>query len=133
MRVGEGALIHQVHPAKISADVAASIISNALLWQARPKAAMMVRCVLPVTGSAAVLGLANLDALARTRRGRYVLAHMPPSAQVVRLAGDAVMGIGAYRRSSALMLVGAAVVVIGWSHALWPRGASARDDTVVAG
>jgi hypothetical protein len=121
MRVGEGALIHQVHPAKISADVAASIISNALLWQARPKAAMTVRCVLPMAGSAAVLGLADLDALARTRRGRYVLAHMPPSAQVVRLAGDAVMGIGAYRRSSALMLAGAAVVMIGWSHALWPH------------
>src|SRR5215475_3067115 len=114
MRLAEGALIHQVHPAKISADVAASIISNALLWYERPRAAMTIRCVLPMAGSAAVLGLADLDALSRTRRGRYVLAHMPPSAQVVRLAGDAVMGIGAYRRSSVLMLAGAAVVVIGW-------------------
>jgi hypothetical protein len=121
MRLAEGALIHQVHPAKIGADVTASIISNALLWNARPKTAVAVRCLLPVAGSAAVLGLADLDSLSRTRRGRYVLAHMPPSAQAVRLLGDAVMGIGAYRRSSALMLAGAAVVAIGWSHALWPR------------
>jgi hypothetical protein len=123
MRVAEGALIHQVHPAKIGADVTASIISNALLWNARPKTAMAVRCLLPVAGSAAVLGLANLDSLSRTRRGRYVLAHMPPSAQAVRLLGDAVMGIGAYRRNSALMVTGAAIVAIGWSHAMWPRPA----------
>lgn len=124
MRLAEGALIHQVHPTKIGADVTASIISNALLWNARPKTAVAVRCLLPVAGSAAVLGLADLDSLARTRRGRYVLTHMPPSAQAVRLLGDAVMGIGAYRRNSALMLAGAAIVAIGWSHALWPSPAS---------
>ena len=39
-----------------------------------------------------MLGLADLGALARTRPGQYVLDHMPPSAQAVRLAGDAVMG-----------------------------------------
>src|SRR5215470_9348390 len=122
MRASERVLVHQVHPAKIGADVSASLVSNVLLWQGRSKAAVAVRMGLPVAGSAAVLGLADLDALARTRRGRYVLAHMPPSAQAVRLAGDAVMGIGAYRRSSMLMLAGAAIVVIGWSHALWPRG-----------
>jgi hypothetical protein len=123
MRLAEGALIHQVQPAKIGADVTASVISNALLWNARPKAAVAIRCILPAVGSAAVLGLADLDALSRTRRGRYVLVHMPPSAQAVRLIGDALMGAGACRRSSALMLAGAAVVAIGWSHALWPHPA----------
>ena len=120
MRLAEGALIHQVHAGKISADVASSIVSNVLLWRARPKAAVAVRCILPIAGSAAVLGLADLDAVARTRRGRYVLVHMPPSAQAVRLAGDALMGLGAYRRSAALLAAGAAVIAIGWSHPLWP-------------
>lgn len=120
MRLAEGALIQQVHPGKIGADVTAAIVSNALLWRARPKAAVAVRVILPALSSAAVLGLADLDALARTRRGRYVLVHMPPSAHAVRLAGDALMGLGACRRSSGLILAGAAVVVIGWSHALWP-------------
>jgi hypothetical protein len=120
MRLAEGALIHQVHPAKIGADVTASVLSNVLLWKARPGAALAVRLVLPLAGSVAVLGLADLDALARTRRGKYVLVHMPPSAQAVRLAGDALMGIGARRRSPALVLAGAAVVAAGWSHALWP-------------
>ena len=120
MRLAEGALIHQVHPAKIGADVTASVLSNVLLWKARPRAALAVRLVLPLAGSVAVLGLADLDALARTRRGKYVLVHMPPSAQAVRFAGDALMGIGARRRSAAVVLAGAAVVAAGWSHALWP-------------
>jgi hypothetical protein len=77
--------------------------------------------VLPVAGSLAVLTLADLDALACTAPGRYVLAHMPPSAQAVRLAGDALMGLGARRRSVALLLAGAAVIAACWSHAAWPR------------
>lgn len=117
----EGALLHQVHPAKMSADMTASLISDLLLWRERPVAALALRCAVPIASSAAVLGLADLDALSRTRRGRYVLAHMPPAAQAARLAGDAIMGIGAYRRSPALVISGAALVVLGWSHALWPH------------
>lgn len=121
MRLAEAALIHQVHPAKIGADVTASIVSNVLLWKDRPKAAIVVRIVVPAAGSVAVLGLADLDAVVQTRRGRYVLVHMPPSAQAVRLAGDALMGLGARRRSCVLLLAGAAVIAVGWSHAAWPR------------
>lgn len=126
MRMAEGALLHQVHPAKIGTDVTASIISNVLLWREKPVTGIAVRCVVPIAGSAAVLGLADLDALARTRRGRYVLAHMPPSAQAVRLAGDALMGLGAYRRNPSLFAVGAAVVVLGWSHGFWSSRLSTR-------
>ena len=123
MRLADGAVVHQVHLAKIGADAAAAIVSNRLLWRDRPSAAVAVRVILPMAGSAAVLGLADLDGLAQTRRGRYVLAHMPPSAQAVRLAGDALMGLGAYKRSLPLVLAGAAVIGIGWSHALWPQPA----------
>ena len=122
MQLADKVLVHQVHPAKVGADATASLISNVLLWKGgRPGIALAVRFLLPVAGSAAVLSLADLDALARTRRGRYVLAHMPPSAQAVRLAGDAVMGFGARRHSVPLLIAGAAVVVAGWSYGAWPR------------
>jgi hypothetical protein len=121
MRLADGAAIHQVHAAKIGADVGSAVISNFLLWRERPAAAMAIRVLVPMAASGAVLALADLDGLSRTRRGRYVLAHMPPSAQAVRLAGDALMGLGAYRRSRALLVIGAAVICVGWSHALWPR------------
>ncbi len=124
--MAEGALLHQVHPAKISADVTASIISSVLLWRERPVTGLAVRCVLPIAGSAAVLGLADLDALARTKRGRYVLVHMPPIAQAARLAGDALMGLGAHRRSPSIFAAGAAVVVLGWSHGFWTHRLPSR-------
>ena len=117
MQVAGKIVVHQVHPAKIGVDVAASVVSNTLLWRGRPQAALAVRVVLPVAGSLAVLTLADLDGLAHTGPGRYVLAHMPPSAQTVRLAGDALMGLGAHRRSWALLLAGAAVIAAGWSYA----------------
>jgi hypothetical protein len=121
MQQSERILVHQVHPAKLGADITASVLSDILLWTARPNAALAVRVLLPIAGSFAVLRLADLDALARTRRGHYVLTHMPPSAQAVRLAGDALMGWGAYRHSVPLLLGGVAVVAAGWSHPAWPR------------
>ena len=126
MRLADKAVVHQVHPAKIAADVTASVISNALLWTGRPKAAIAVRVLLPASGSLAVLSLADLDLVATTRPGRYMLAHMPPSAQAVRLAGDALMGLGAHRRSAALLIVGVIVIAAGWSHAAWPVDAALR-------
>jgi hypothetical protein len=125
MRLADKAVVHQVHPVKIGADVTASVISNALLWKGRPRPAIAVRVLLPAAGSLAVLSLADLDPLAATRPGRYVLAHMPPSAQAVRLAGDALMGVGAHRRSVALLSAGAIVIAAGWSHAAWPAACRA--------
>ena len=92
MQPAEAVLVHHIHPAKIGADITASVVSDVLLWKHKPRIAVAVRVLLPAAGSAAVLGLADLGALARTRPGQYVLDHMPPSAQAVRLAGDAVMG-----------------------------------------
>jgi hypothetical protein len=126
MPPAEPVRVHQVHPAKIGADITASVVSDVLLWKHKPRTAVAVRVLLPVAGSAAVLVLADLGALARTRRGQYVTDHMPPPAQVVRLAGDAVMGFGAYRHSRALLLLGAALVAAGWSHAAWPQPSRRR-------
>src|SRR5215471_6368489 len=126
MRLADKAIVHQVHLIKIGADVTASVISNALLWSGRPKSAIAVRVLLPVAGSLVVLKMADLDALGATRPGQYVLAHMPPTAQAVRLAGDAVMGLGAHRRSVALLMTGAVIIAAGWSHAAWPARPSQR-------
>jgi hypothetical protein len=124
MQLDEKVLVHQVHPAKVAADVTASVVSNVLLWRGRPKVGLAVRVVLPMAGSGIVLAVADLEALAQAKRGQYVLAHMPASAQAVRLAGDALMGLGAHRRSVALLALGAVVIVTGWSHAVWPQARS---------
>ncbi len=47
MRLAGKVLVHQAHPAKIGADIAASVVSDVLLWKGQPKAAIVVRVVLP--------------------------------------------------------------------------------------
>jgi hypothetical protein len=48
---------------------------------------------------------------------------MPPAAQTIRLAGDALTIRGAGRHSPGLIAAGLAVVVAGWSHGLLPTQA----------
>ena len=113
-------VLHQVHWAKLAADVGASVVSLALIWNGRRTEGLIVHFLIPVVASAALLRT-DTTSLRSTRRGRYVLAHMPASAQAVRLAGDAVMTLGAYRRSGPLIVVGTLAVIAGWSHGLLPQ------------
>jgi hypothetical protein len=112
-------LVHQVHPVKLAFDISASVASNVLLWQHRLGAGLVSRYLLPVMGSALVLGFADLDKLRDTRRGRYVLQHMPPASTALRLGGDTLMAVGAWRRKPSWLLAGALTVVAGWSHGVF--------------
>jgi hypothetical protein len=112
-------LIHQVHPVKLAFDIGASVVSNALLWQHRLRAGLVSRYLLPVVSSALVLEFADLDRVRNTPRGRCVLEHMPPAATALRLGGDTLMAIGAWRRKPSWMLAGSLTVAAGWSHGLF--------------
>ncbi len=118
-------LLHQVHPAKVAADVGASLVSTVLLWRGRRRAGLLVRYAAPALASVAVLRTADLAPLRETTRGRYVLAHMTPMAVALRMAGDTMMTIGASRRSTRLTALGALTIVAGWSRGAvrsHPRG-----------
>jgi hypothetical protein len=110
-------VLHQVHWAKLVADGTASIVSLVLIWSGHRIVGLIVHFVTPAVASAVLLR-ADTSPLCSTRRGRYVLKHMPPVAQAVRLAGDAVMTVGAWRRSGFLITAGALIVIAGWSHGL---------------
>jgi hypothetical protein len=110
-------VLHQVHWAKLAADGTASIVSLVLIWTGHRIVGLIVHFVTPAVASAALLRT-DTSRLRSTGRGRYVLKHMPPVAQAVRLAGDAVMTVGAWRRSGFLIAAGALIVTAGWSHGL---------------
>ncbi len=118
----EAIAVHQVHPAKLAADVSASVVSNALLWRHRLGPGLVVRFALPVLGSALVLRFADLDRLRKHPAGRYVVEHMPPAAVALRLAGDSVMAVGSWRRRPAWLVAGALMVAAGWSEGLVRKG-----------
>ena len=115
MPTNEELLLHQVHWAKLAADIGASAVSLPLIWRGYRVAGLVVHFLVPVVASAALLRT-DTSRLRSTCRGRYVLEHMPPAAQAVRLAGDAVMTAGAWRRSGKLVAAGALIVIAGWSH-----------------
>ncbi len=112
----EAILVHQVHPVKLAFDVSASVVSNVLLWRHRLGAGLISRYLLPVAGSVLGLGFADVDRLHDTPRGRYVLEHMPPASTALRLGGDTLMAVGAWRRKPSWLVAGALIVAAGWSH-----------------
>ena len=84
------------------------------MWQRRIPFALVIAHVPPVVASALVLRR-DLSVLRGTRRGRYVLAHMPPGAQAVRMLGQITAWRAAYRHRPGAILIGVIVIVAGWS------------------
>lgn len=111
-------LLHQVHPAKLAVDIGTSVVSNVLLWRHRLAAGLVVRYASPVVGSVLVLRFADLERLARSRAGQYVLQHMPPAMVALRLAGDTLMAVGAWKHRPVWLAVGLVLVVLGWSDGI---------------
>jgi hypothetical protein len=115
--------LHQVHPAKLAVDVTAGLVSDWLMWR-RNVAKALVAAFLPAVIASAILVRRDMSSIRRTRRGRYVLEHMPPSAQAVRMLGQIVVWYSAYRRRPVGILTGHVIVGVGWSHGLVARFAA---------
>ena len=113
-------LLHQVHGAKLATDIAADVISTWLMWHERPRAALAVAHLAAGLASG-VLIRQDLSALRATRRGRYVLTHMPPSAQAVRYSGQLLGWYAARRHRPGWIVAGHLVIGLGWSHGLLAR------------
>lgn len=116
----EDLALHQIRWTKLAADATAEIVSLPLIWTGRRTIGLVVHFLTPAIASAALLH-GDTARLRSTRRGRYVLQHMPPAAQAVRLAGDAVMTLGAWQRNRLMIAAGAFIVIAGWSHGLIVR------------
>jgi hypothetical protein len=111
----ERALYHQIHPAKIAADVVAELASTVFLWRHRLGAGLVVRLVPPVVASAILMPrTTDLERLRASSAGRYLRNHMTPQAQGVRAFGDVLTAIGAWRHRQAIIGAGAALIAAGW-------------------
>lgn len=110
-------LLHQVHPAKLAADVSADLASTWLMWRRHVPHALLAG-FLPAAVASTVLIRRDLSGIRDTRRGRYVLAHMPPSAQAVRFVGQVIAWRAAYRHHLAGIAAGHILIAVGWSHGL---------------
>lgn len=114
MTPGQRVLVHQIHPLKLGTDVATEIVSLPLFWRHRLRLALVVHFLPPLLASLALLRWGELEPYRGSPLGRYVLRHMTPQMQALRLAGDVVMVVGAWRRQPLLILAGMCLVPFGW-------------------
>jgi hypothetical protein len=113
-------LLHQVHAAKLATDITFGIVSTVLMWRHRVASALVIAFVPAIVASALVLRL-DLSDLRDTRRGRYVLANMPPTAQAVRMLGQIFAWLAAYLRRPSGIVTGILITISGWSFGLVRR------------
>jgi hypothetical protein len=118
MKFEEQILYHQIHPAKLAADISGSIISTYLIWQHHFWWAMLGAFAPALLGSALVLRFANLDPLKHSRMGRYINRFMNHWIEAGRFAGQIVMWVGAWYHLGWAIPAGALVVIAAWSYGL---------------
>jgi hypothetical protein len=124
MDFNEKVLYHQIHPAKLVADVSGSIVSTYLMWRRRFVAAMVAAFVPAVLASVLVIRCADLERRKHSRFGRYMRRYMDRrSLDAWRFFGQVVMWVGAWYRVGKLVPIGVATVVAAWVSVLWRKPA----------
>ena len=119
MDLSEKVLYHQIHPAKLAADMSASIISTYLMWHRRFGAAMLSAWVPAILGSALVLRFADLERLKQSDFGHSIHRLMTRRIEAWRFARQIVMWIGAWYHQFWLIAAGAATVIAAWMSGRW--------------
>jgi hypothetical protein len=118
----EKRLYHQLHPAKLLVDWGAGLFSLYPLWRHQLVAGMAVMLVPPVVASILVMRFADLEPYARSRLGQYLARSMTRLTEAIRLAGMAVMALGAWYQEWLLIGAGLLVIAAGWSLGPWQPG-----------
>ena len=76
MGFGEKVLYHQIHPAKLAADVDGSLVSTYLMWRRGFVAAMYAAFMPAALASVLIISYADLEWRKHSRFGRYVHRYM---------------------------------------------------------
>jgi hypothetical protein len=114
MNLKEKYLYHQIHPAKLLMDVGAGIASLYPLWQHELGLALLIMLIPPLIASLLTMRYANLELYKESSFGKYVAEHMTPAVEAIRLAGMVLMAAGAWSRSFAMIILGAAAILGAW-------------------
>jgi hypothetical protein len=121
MDFGEKVLYHQIHPAKLAADVGGSLASTYLMWRRRFVAAMLAAFVPAVVASVLVIRYADLEKRKHSPFGRYIGRYMDRRVEAWRFFGQVVVWVGAWYRVGKLVPIGVAIVVAAWASGVWRK------------
>jgi hypothetical protein len=121
MDFNEKVLYHQIHPAKLAADVSGSLVSTYLMWRRRPAWAVLAAFVPAVVASVLVIAYADLERRKHSPLGRYMQRYMNRRVEAWRFFGQVVIWVGAWYRVGKLIPIGWAIVVAAWASGVWRK------------
>ncbi len=117
----EKVLYHQIHPAKLAADIGSSLVSTYLMWRHKFVAAVLTAVVPAAMASVLVFRYADLEKRKRSPFGRYVGRHMNRRVEAWRFFGQVLMWGGAWYRVGWLLPAGLGIVVAAWASGAWRK------------
>jgi hypothetical protein len=124
MDFNEKVLYHQIHPAKLAADISGSIASTYLMRRRKFAWAMLAAFVPALLVSVLLIRYADLERRKHSRSGRYMRRYMDRRVlDAWRFFGQVVMWVGAWYGVGKLVSIGAATVVAAWVSGLWRKPA----------
>jgi hypothetical protein len=119
MNFNEKILYHQIHPAKLTADISGGLVSTYLLWNHQFALAMLVAFVPAILASAILLRFADLQHLKDSRFGKYIHRFMDRRIEAWRFAGLILMWFGAWHHRWWAIVVGTLAIIAAWMVGLW--------------
>jgi hypothetical protein len=119
MTLAERVLYHQIHPAKLFADIASAVIAIDLFWQHELVPGLIIAFLPPVLVSAVLIREADLERYRSSPMGAYLRRFMPPWVQAVRLFGAGVVLYAAWHQVPAGVYGGLALVAACWANGLF--------------
>jgi hypothetical protein len=121
MDLGEKVLYHQIHPAKLTADVSGSLVSTYLMWQHKFVAALLSAFGPAPIASVLVIRYADLEKRKHSPFGRYMHRYMNRRVEAWRFFGQVLIWVGAWHRVGKLVPLGWAIVFAAWASGLWRK------------
>ena len=118
MTFAERALYHQIHPAKLFADIATALVAIDLFWRHALAPGLIIALLPPVLVSAVLVREADLERYRSSLMGAYLRQFMPPWVQAMRLFGVGVAFYAAWYHFPAGVISGLALVAICWANGI---------------
>lgn len=121
LTLAERVLYHQIHPAKLFADISSVIIGIDLFWRHELGPGLIIALVPPVLVSAVLLREADLEPYRSSPMGAYLRRFMPPWVQAIRLFGAGVAFDAAWNHFTPGVVAGLALVAVCWANGIGRR------------